>query len=83
MQPLRFIDRELFPALVESTRCVASWLGVSPRSLALVANATCARPAPPRPAGQRSLLFWPAPCRPHPASRGCFSRWSYPHRCGL
>ena len=39
-QPLRFIDRELFPQLVESTRRVSGWLGACPTTLALLPNAT-------------------------------------------
>lgn len=39
-QPLRFIDRELFAHLVESTRVVADWIGASPRELVLLPNAT-------------------------------------------
>ncbi|KAJ1449078.1 pyridoxal phosphate-dependent transferase, partial [Pelagophyceae sp. CCMP2097] len=39
-QPLRFIDRELFPHLAEATRRAASWLGAPPVEVALVQNAT-------------------------------------------
>ena len=41
-QPLRFMDRELFPLLVESTRSLAAELRCPPTQLALVPNATYA-----------------------------------------
>ena len=39
-QPLKFIDRELFAHLVESTRSVAEWIGATPSELVLLPNAT-------------------------------------------
>ena len=39
-QPLKFIDRELFAHLVESTRVVADWMGACPTELVLTPNAT-------------------------------------------
>lgn len=41
-QPLRFMDRELFPLLVESIRQLAGELGCAPPELVLVPNATYA-----------------------------------------
>ena len=41
-QPLRFIDRELFPLMCYSVRRLASFVKVPPTSLALVPNATYA-----------------------------------------
>lgn len=39
-QPLRFIDRELFPLMCYSLRRIAAWLNVSPTAVALIPNAT-------------------------------------------
>lgn len=39
-QPLRFVDRELFPLLVESTRQLSRSLRVPATSLAIISNAT-------------------------------------------
>jgi len=41
-QPLRFIDRELFPLMCHSVRCLASLVKCPPTSLVLVSNATYA-----------------------------------------
>ena len=42
LQPLRFVDRELFPHLVASLRALGGVLNLSPRDLALMPNATAA-----------------------------------------
>ena len=42
LQPLRFIDRELFPYLVKVTKLMASHVNADPRDLVLVPNATSA-----------------------------------------
>ena len=39
-QPLQFIDRKLFPHLVESQRVIAQWIGASPAETVLMPNAT-------------------------------------------
>ena len=41
-QPLRFIDRQLFPLLCHSIRCLAAHVRAPPASIALVPNATYA-----------------------------------------
>eukprot|EP01048_Picozoa_sp_COSAG05_P013473 COSAG05_NODE_1439_length_4884_cov_11.725065_1_plen_402_part_00 len=40
LQPLQFIDRELFAHLVESTRAVSDWVGAPTTELVLLPNAT-------------------------------------------
>ena len=40
MQPLRFIDRELFPLICYSIRRIAEWLNISPLQVVLIPNAT-------------------------------------------
>lgn len=42
LQPLRFVDRELFPHLVASLKALGDVLRLSPRDLALAPNATAA-----------------------------------------
>jgi len=39
-QPLRFIDRELFPHIVHSLRCIAAEVGVPPERCVFLPNAT-------------------------------------------
>ena len=41
-QPLRGIDRELFPAMISSLKELAAWMGADPRDLTFVPNATSA-----------------------------------------
>ncbi|CAI9738557.1 probable L-cysteine desulfhydrase, chloroplastic [Octopus vulgaris] len=42
LQPLRFLDRELFPLLVDISRQLAKFVGCDPTDLVLVSNATTA-----------------------------------------